>query len=334
MEAKIFGQLNYDMKAVVISKPGPPEVLEIEEREIPQVKMDEVLIKVYAAGINRPDIMQREGKYPAPAGTVTDIPGLEVSGEIVAVGMLVSRWKVGDKVCALVGGGGYAEFALAHEGSCLPIPKGLSFLEAASLPETIFTVWHNLFERGGLKAGERFLVHGGTSGIGITAIQLAKAWGATVITTASSEEKCKACRDLGADVAINYTTPNFFSSIGDVDIVLDMIGGMYFNEHLDLLNPDGRLVFINAMKGNHADLNIMKIMSKRLTITGSTLRSRSDAFKTDLAKEVENKVWPLIADGKFKPVVYQTFKPENAAKAHRLMESSKHIGKIVLDYTY
>ena len=322
------------MKAVVISKPGPPEVLKIEDRQIPQVKTGEVLIKVYAAGVNRPDVMQREGKYPAPAGAPTDIPGLEVSGEIAAVGALVRRWKVGDKVCALVSGGGYAEYALAHEGSCLPIPQGLSFLEAASLPETVFTVWHNVFEKGELKSGERFLVHGGTSGIGITAIQLAKAYGATVITTAGSEEKCKACRELGADVAINYTAPNFFSSIGNVDLVLDMIGGMYFNEHLELLNPDGRLVFINAMKGNHADLNIMKIMSKRLTITGSTLRSRSDAFKTDLAKEVENKVWPLVADGKFKPVVYQTFKPENAAEAHRLMESSKHIGKIVLDYAY
>jgi len=319
------------MKAVVISKPGPPEVLKVEERQIPQVKEKEVLIKVYAAGINRPDVMQRQGKYPAPAGAPPDIPGLEVAGEIVAIGPLISRWKVGDKVCALVSGGGYAEFTLAHEGSCLPVPNGLNFVKAASLPETIFTVWYNVFEKGKLKAGEQLLVHGGTSGIGVTAIQLAKAFGAKVITTAGSEEKCKACISLGADIAINYTTPNFFSSIDSVDVILDMIGGAYFNEHLDLLNPDGRLVFINAMKGNKADLDIMKIMSKRLTVTGSTLRSRSDKFKASLAKDIENNVWPLIETGKFKPVVHQTFKLEHAVDAHQLMESSKHIGKIVLN---
>ncbi len=319
------------MKAVVISAPGLPEVLKVEEREIPKLNAHEVLIKVFAAGINRPDIMQREGKYPAPLGAPGDIPGLEIAGEVVAVGPYASKWKAGDKVCALIAGGGYAEFALAHEESCLPIPTGLSFIEAASLPETIFTVWHNVFERAKLKPGERFLVHGGTSGIGITAIQLAKAFGAKVVATAGSDEKCIACRRLGADFAVNYTTPNFFSSIKGVDVILDMIGGAYFKEHLELLNPDGRLVFINAMKGNTASLNIMKIMSKRLTITGSTLRSRSDEFKADLAKQVEKNVWPLIQAGKFKPVIFQKFKLEDAPKAHQLMESSKHIGKIVLE---
>ncbi len=320
------------MKAIIISKPGNPAVLHLAERPIPVAAENEVLIKVKAAGVNRPDIAQRQGSYPAPPGAPADIPGLEVSGIIEECGEDVKRWKKGDEVCALLSGGGYAEFVTAPAGQCLPIPKGFSFVEAASLPETIFTVWNNVFQRGALKAGEKFLIHGGTSGIGVTAIQLAKALGATVFATAGSEDKVKACFALGADKAINYKEEDFEKGLESegVDVILDMIGGDYVPKNNRLLRADGRMVFINAMSGGEMDLNIRDIMKKRLTITGSTLRNRDVAFKSALAKEIESQVWPIIEQGKFKPVIYKTFPLEDANKAHELMESSSHIGKIVL----
>lgn len=322
------------MKAVIITSSGAADKLVIQERPCPIEREKEVLIKVYAAGINRPDIIQREGKYPAPPDAPSDIPGLEVSGEIVSIGSSVKKWKVGDKVCALISGGGYAEYAVAHEGSCLPIPAGLNYIEAASLPETIFTVWYNVFQKAKLRHGETFLVHGGTSGIGTTAIQLAKLFGAKTIATVGTDEKLKAVKNLGAHEGYNYNSPDFFTSIKNVDVILDMIGGAYFSQNIDSLNPDGRLVFINAMKGIKAEVNILKIMSKRLTITGTTLRPQSTEFKEKLAKEIEINVWPLISAGKFKPLIYQVFNLENASEAHVLMESSKHIGKIVLQVNH
>ncbi len=320
------------MKAIIISKPGPPEVLITEDRPIPVPGKHEVLIHVKAAGVNRPDVAQRKGNYPPPSGASPDIPGLEVSGIIKVCGEAVGRWKKGDKVCALLNGGGYAEFVTVNEGQCLPIPGNISFEEAASLPETVFTVWHNVFQRGDLKSGEHFLVHGGSSGIGITAIQIAKALKAIVFATAGSAKKCKACIDLGADECINYKTSDFENALAGkgADVILEMIGGDYVAKDLRLLRPDGRLVFINAMKGNQIELNIRDIMQKRLIITGSTLRARDSDFKTSLAREVEKHVWPMIESGKFKPVIYQTFSMNAAAKAHIIMESSEHIGKIIL----
>lgn len=320
------------MKAVVITQPGAPDVLQLQERPTPQPQAGEVLIKVRAAGINRPDVAQRKGHYPPPPGAPQDIPGLEVAGVVEECGPQVSRWKKGDAVCALISGGGYAEFALAPEGCCLPVPEGRSFAEAASLPETVFTVWHNVIQRGGLKQGERFLVHGGSSGIGITAIQLAKAVGATVYATAGSAGKCRACADLGAERCINYRQEDFEAVLkGEgVDVILDMVGGDYVAKGLRLLNVDGRMVFINAMKGGEAQVNVLDIMRKRLTVTGSTLRNRAVTFKSALAAEVEKNVWPLIQKRQFKPVIYKTFPLGQAAEAHRLMESSEHIGKIVL----
>lgn len=320
------------MKAIIISKPGPPGVLIIEDRPMPVPGKSEVLIHVKAAGVNRPDVAQRKGNYPPPPGASVDIPGLEVSGIIEACGDDVQKWRNGDKVCALLTGGGYADFVTVNEGQCLPVPENLSFTEAASLPETVFTVWHNVFQRGALKSGEHFLVHGGSSGIGITAIQLAKAIGAVVFATAGSAEKCQACIDLGANECINYKTTDFEQVLSDkgVDVILDMIGGDYVPKNIRLLRPDGRMVFINAMKGNQMELNIRDIMQKRLTITGSTLRARDIAFKSALAREIERQVWPLIEAGKFKPVIYRTFPMHDASKAHELLESSEHIGKIVL----
>lgn len=320
------------MESIIITKPGDPNVLQPAERPVPIPAENEVLIKVKAAGINRPDIAQRQGRYPAPPGAPVDVPGLEVSGIIEECGNGVTRWKKGDKVCALLSGGGYAEFVSAPAGQCLPIPKGFSFVEAASLPETMFTVWNNVFQRGALKPGESFLIHGGTSGIGVTAIQLAKAIGATVFATAGTDEKVNACISLGADKGINYKEEDFEKVLESegVDVILDMIGGDYVPKNMRLLHPDGRMVFINAMKGAEMELNIRDIMKKRLTITGSTLRNRKISFKSDLAKEIENHVWPLIEQGKFKPVIYKTFPLEDADKAHELMESSSHIGKIVL----
>ena len=320
------------MKAIIITKPGDPEVLQVEERIIPIPAGNEVLIRIKAAGINRPDIAQRQGRYPAPPGAPADIPGLEVSGIIEECGSEVIRWKKGDEVCALISGGGYAEHVSVPAAQCLPIPEGFSFTEAASLPETVFTVWHNVFQRGALKWGENFLIHGGTSGIGVTAIQLAKGMGARVFATAGSDEKVKACIDLGADKAINYKEEDFEKVLESegVDVILDMIGGDYVPKNMRLLRNDGRMVFINAMKGGEMELNIRDIMNKRLTITGSTLRNKESSFKSALAKEIEKHVWPLIEQGIFKPVIYKTFALEDAYKAHELMESSSHIGKIVL----
>lgn len=320
------------MKAVIITSFGAPEVLQIQERAIPVVLKDEVLVRVKAAGVNRPDVFQREGNYPAPKGAPADIPGLEIAGIVEAVGEEVTQWHIGDKVCALVSGGGYAEYVTVPSGHCLPIPSNLDFIEAASIPETVFTVWNNVFQRGNLKSQENLLVHGGTSGIGITAIQLAKAFGANVFTTAGTEEKCKACLDLGADVCINYKENDFEKALSNynIDIILDMVGGDYFEKNMNVLAAEGRLVYINAMQGNTVKLNIMKMMQKRISITGSTLRARDKAFKTMLTKSVLEHVWPIILNGQFKPIIYKVFPIEQAAQAHYLMESSTHIGKIVL----
>jgi len=320
------------MKAVVITKFGAPDVLRAEERAVPKPEDNEVLISIKAAGVNRPDVSQRKGNYPPPPGASQDIPGLEIAGIVEKCGASVIKWKAGDKVCALIPGGGYAEYATVNSDHCLPIPPPLNFIEAASLPETVFTVWHNVFQRAQLKSGENFLVHGGSSGIGITAIQLAKALGAKVFTTAGSEEKCKACILLGAGLCINYKEEDFEESLKDegCDVILDMIGGDYTSKNLRLLNIDGRLVFINAMKGSKAEFDAINLMRRRLTITGSTLRNRDAVFKTQLTADVQKNVWPLIETGKFKPVIYKTFPLAEAAKAHALMESSEHIGKIVL----
>ncbi len=325
------------MKAVVITQPGPASVLQIRDRPVPVPAENEVLIKVFAAGINRPDILQRKGAYPPPPGASPDIPGLEVAGIIEACGEKVENLKNGDRVCALLTGGGYAEYSLAYAGNCLPVPAGFDFVQAASLPETVFTVWHNVFQRGNLQAGEHFLVHGGTSGIGITAIQLAKAFGAKVFATAGSDEKCEACLSLGADFCINYKKDDFeeaFKNAG-IDVILDMVGGDYIPKNIRLLRNDGRLVFINTMKGGKVNstndtVDFSLIMKRRLQITGSTLRNRAPEFKAALAAEIEQKVWPVLQAGRFKPVIFRQFDLSEAAQAHELMESSTHIGKIVL----
>ena len=322
------------MKAVVITKPGGPEVLSIQERPVPEPLAAEVLIKVFAAGINRPDIFQRKGNYPPPPGAPPDIPGLEVAGVIEAIGEQVATWRIGDKVCALLSGGGYAEYCTAPEGQCLEIPGLLTFAEAASLPETFFTVWSNVFDRGKLKPNEKLLIHGGSSGIGITAIQMAKTWGATVLVTAGTDEKCMFCEKLGADKAINYRTENFGEEVkklyGGVDVVLDMIGGDYTTHNLDILNEEGRLVLINAMNGDESIVRLSQIMRKRLIVTGSMLRIRSTAFKATVARQLYETVWPWLASGQIKPIVFQTFPLEKAGEAHQLMERGSHMGKLVL----
>jgi len=320
------------MKAIVIIQPGAPEVLQQADRPTPPIAAGEVLIKVAAAGINRPDVFQRKGNYPPPAGAPADIPGLEVAGTIVEVAPDVTRWKIGDKVCALVSGGGYAEYCNAPAGQCLPVPDNLSFIEAASLPETFFTVWSNVFDRGELKPGETLLVHGGTSGIGVAAIQMAKAMGNTVYVTAGSDDKCNFCLDLGAQKAINYKKENFADSLNNVNVVLDMIGGDYTPGNLKVLAEEGRLVLINTMKGKDVTIDLSTVMRKRLTITGSTLRARDVTFKAAIAQKLEQYIWPLLASGKIKPVIHSTFPAERAADAHHLMESSEHIGKIVLSF--
>src|SRR4051812_15721329 len=323
------------MTAIAISKPGGPEVLVPEERPVPQPGPGEILVKVAAAGVNRPDVMQRQGLYPPPKGA-PDIPGLEIAGEVVALGDNVRRWKRGDKVMALVIGGGYAEYCLAHESHALPIPQNLSMLEAAAIPETFFTVWHNAFERGALKDGETLLVHGGTSGIGTTAIQLAKAFGAKVITTAGSPEKCEAARKLGADLAVNYKTEDFVAATKaatrgkGADVILDMIGGDYIERNYEAAAIEGRIVQIAFQASPKATVNFSRLMLKRLHHTGSTLRSRSVEDKGAIAGAVEAKVLPLIAAGRVKPVIDSTFPLREAAAAHARMESSAHIGKIVL----
>jgi len=323
------------MTAIGIKSPGGPEVLVPEERPVPTPGTGEILIKVAAAGVNRPDVAQRKGHYPPPAGA-TDIPGLEIAGEVVALDNGVSRWKIGDKVCALVIGGGYAEYCVAHESHALPVPAGYSMTEAAAIPETFLTVWHNVFERGALKSGETLLVHGGSSGIGTTAIQLAKQFGARVIVTAGSDDKCEACRKLGADVAINYKTQDFVAETKSAtggkgaDVILDMVGGDYIERNYEAAAVEGRIVQIAFQGSPKATVDFRRIMLKRLHHTGSTLRSRSVEDKGLIAQAIAEKVVPLLATGKVRPVMDSAFPLAEAAKAHARMESSAHIGKIVL----
>ena len=326
------------MKAIIITHPGGPEVLAIAERQVPACGIEEVLVKVGASGINRPDIFQRKGNYPPPAGAPQDIPGLEIAGTVIETGTAVTRWKTGDKVCALVWGGGYAEYCNVPEGQCLPVPENWSFEEAASLPETFFTVWSNVFDRGNLKPGESLLVHGGSGGIGAAAIQMATALGSKVYATAGSEAKCRYCEDLGAVKAINYKTESFAEIITaetankGVDVILDSIGGDYTHRNLFALADDGRLVMINATTGKDALVDLLTIMRKRLTITGSMLRSRDITFKAAIAAQLEAHIWPLIASGKIKPVINKVFPAAEAGKAHELMESGDFTGKVVLKW--
>jgi putative PIG3 family NAD(P)H quinone oxidoreductase len=323
------------MTAIAIRASGGPEVLVPEERPVPQPSAGEVLVKVTAAGVNRPDVMQRQGLYPPPPGA-SEIPGLEIAGEVVALGSGATRFKTGDKVTGLVAGGGYAEYCPVHETNALPAPPTLSLIEAAAIPETFFTVWHNVFERGRLNSGETLLVHGGTSGIGTTAIQLAKAFGARVITTAGSAEKCEACRKLGADVAVNYRSEDFVAATKTAtggkgaELILDMVGGDYIERNYEAAAVEGRIVQIAFQASPKANVNFLRIMLKRLTHTGSTLRARSVADKAAIARALETNVWPLIAAGKVKPAIYRTFPLREAFAAHTLMETSTHIGKIVL----
>lgn len=332
------------MKTVEISAFGAPDVLRLAERPQPVPGAGELLIRVSASGINRPDVLQRTGNYPVPPGA-SDIPGLEVAGVIVSgdgAAMAAAGFNVGDRVCALVAGGGYAELCVAPVGQCLPVPKGFSDIEAASLPETFFTVWSNVFERAYLTKGETLLIQGGSSGIGVTAIQIAKAFGATVIVTAGSDEKCAACVALGADHAINYKTADFLEAVKKlttlngvskgVNVILDMVAGSYVAREVDCLADDGRLVIIAVQGGIKAEVNAGLVLRKRLTITGSTLRPRSLEFKTAIAKALREKVWPLLESGAIKPVIHSTFAAGDAAKAHVLMESNQHIGKIVLTW--
>ena len=321
------------MRAVEIARPGGPEVLTPATRPVPVPGDHDILIRVAHAGVNRPDALQRAGAYKAPPGA-SDLPGLEAAGTVVAVGALVTRWSVGDRVCALLPGGGYAEYATTPAAHALPIPDGLDLRAAACLPETCFTVWSNVVMRGGLRGGERFLVHGGSSGIGTTAIQIAAALGAEVFATAGTEDKCAACTRLGAQRAINYRTEDFaeiLRAAGGADVILDMVGGSYIARNVKALADDGRLVQIAFLESPKAELNFAQVMLRRLTITGSTLRPQSDAAKAAIAAAVEAQVWPMIAAGQFAPVIDSGFALEDAAAAHALMESSRHIGKIVLD---
>ena len=323
------------MTVIAIREPGGPEMLTAETRPVPRPETYEILIKVAAAGVNRPDVMQRMGLYPPPPGA-TDIPGLEIAGEVVARGAGVTRWKNGDLVMALVVGGGYAQYCAAHESHALPVPSRLSLIEAAAIPETFFTVWHNLFERGRLAAGETALIHGGSSGIGTTAIQLAKAFGARVVTTAGSPEKCKACVSLGADIAVNYKTDDFVAATKNAtgehgaDVVLDIIGGDYVDRNYEAAAVEGRVVQIAFQASSRASVDFRRLMFKRLIHTGSTLRARSIADKAAIARAVEAKVLPLLASGQVKPVINSTFALTDAPAAHARMEASAHIGKIVL----
>ncbi len=323
------------MTAIGIRAPGGPDVLVAEERPVPTPGPGEILVAVEAAGVNRPDVLQRQGLYPPPKGA-PDIPGLEIAGRVAACGAGVQRWRAGDRVAALVIGGGYAEYCLSHETHALPVPTNLTPVEAAAVPETFFTVWHNVFERGGLKSGETLLVHGGSSGIGTTAIQLAKAFGARVITTAGSAEKCAACRALGADLAIDYKSEDFVAATKSatdgrgVDVILDMVGGDYIERNFEAAAVEGRIVQIGFQGSPRASVDFRRILLKRLHHTGSTLRSRSVADKAAIARAVEEKLWPLIAAGRVRPVMDRTFPLAAAADAHARMESSAHIGKIVL----
>ena len=328
------------MRAVEISSFGAPDVLRLGQRPVPQPGVGELLIRVAASGINRPDVLQRAGHYAPPPGA-SDLPGLEVAGVIEAgdtQAMASAGLKVGDRVCALVAGGGYAQWCVAPVGQCLPVPAGLNDIEAASLPETFFTGWSNVFDRGRLQAGEFLLVQGGSSGIGVTAIQLARAWGATVIATAGSDEKCAACIELGASHAINYKTQDFVAEVQRItngrgaDVVLDMVAGDYVAREVECLAEDGRLVIIAVQGGVKSSFNAGLVLRRRLTITGSTLRPRSVEFKTAIAQSLRSQVWPLIEQGKVRPVIYQTFDAGDAAAAHALMESNQHTGKIVLTW--
>src|SRR3990167_1654304 len=329
------------MKAVEISSFGPPHVLRLVDRPAPVAGVGEVCIRVAASGINRPDVLQRAGHYPAPAGA-SDLPGLEVAGTIVsgdAEAMRVAGFTLGDRVCALVAGGGYVEFCVAPVGQCLPVPAGWSDVEAASLPETLFTVWSNVFDRGRLQAGETLLVQGGSSGIGVTAIQLAKAMGAKVLVTAGSDDKVAACVALGADVGINYKTQDFVAEVKaatdgkGTDVVLDMVAGDYVAREVQCVADDGRIVIIAVQGGVNSGFNAGEVLRRRITITGSTLRPRPIAFKGAIAASLRAKVWPLIETGRIKPVISRVFPAAQAAQAHALMESSQHVGKIVLDWT-
>jgi NADPH:quinone reductase len=325
------------MKAITIREPGGPEVLMAAQIDTPRVDgsagKGQLLVRVASAGVNRPDILQRQGNYNPPPGAST-IPGLEIAGEVVAVGEGVQRYRVGDQVCALVPGGGYAEYCVVHEDNALPIPGGLSLVEAAALPETYFTVWTNVFERGRLQAGETLLVHGGSSGIGTTAIQLAKAFGARVVVTAGSDDKCAACVALGADLAVNYRSQDFEAVLKEQeikpDVILDMVGGDYLARNIRVANKDGRIVQIAFQKGSRIEADFLPLMLKRLTLTGSTLRPRTIAEKASIARALEEKVWPLLAQGKCKPQIFKTFPLDQARAAHELMESSAHVGKIIL----
>ena len=323
------------MTAIEITAPGEPDVLKPVQRDTPKPGAGEILIRVAAAGVNRPDLLQRQGNYPPPPGA-SDIPGLEVAGHVAALGEDVSGWRVGDEVCALLAGGGYAEFAAAPAEQCLPVPAGLSMVEAAALPETIFTCWTNLVDGGLLKSGETVLIHGGSSGIGTTGIQLAKALGARVFTTAGSPEKCDACRSLGADLAINYKAEDFVRAVKTatggrgVDVVLDMVGGDYVRRDIDAMAPGGRHVSIAVLGGPEATIPIFKIMQKRLILTGSTLRARPPADKGVIADSLRARVWPMVAAGAIRPVIYKTFPLDRAAEAHRALEAGDHIGKLVL----
>ena len=323
------------MRCIEISKPGGPEVLVPAERPTPVPKADEILVKVAAAGVNRPDILQRLGRYPVPPDA-SDLPGLEIAGEVAACGAGVTMWKPGDKVCALTHGGGYAEYCVTPEVQALPMPRGLSALEAASLPETFFTVWSNVYDRARLAPGESLLVQGGSSGIGVTAIQMAAAMGNRVFATAGSGEKCAACVKLGAEKAINYKTQDFGAEVmaatggKGVNVILDMVGGDYVPRELKCLAEEGRLVFIASLGGAKAEIDIFEIQRRRLVITGSTLRPRPVEFKGAIARNLREKIWPLIEAGKIKPVIFKSFPLAQASEAHKLMESSQHIGKIVL----
>lgn len=324
------------MKCVEIREPGGPDVLTMAERNVPVAGAGEILVKVASAGVNRPDVIQRKGLYPPPPGA-SDLLGLEISGEVVALGEGVTNVSVGDTVCVLTNGGGYAQYCVVPAEQCLPIPSGLTMEEAAAVPETFFTVWFNLYLQGGLRPGQTLLVQGGSSGIGTTAIQMATALGVTVFTTAGNDAKCQACRDLGASLAINYKDKDFVEVIKEatngkgVDMILDMVGGDYISRHIKCLAKKGRLINIAYLQGSKAEVNFMSVMMKQLTITGSTLRQQPLAIKKQIAQQLRETVWPLIESGKVKPVLFKSFAMNEAAAAHELMESSQHIGKIVLN---
>jgi len=330
------------MKCVVITRAGDPEVLELQERPMPVPAEDQVLIRVHYSGINRPDIFQRKGHYPAPPGAPPDIPGLEVSGEIVACGPLVSQWEPGQKVCALLSGGGYAEYVLTHQGQCLPLDSGINFEAGAALPEALFTVWHNVFQSGPnnphshtLKEGDNFLVHGGSGGIGTTSIQLATLLGINVYTTAGSDERCRNCEELGAVECVNYLKQNFAEHWQDLKMhtILDIIGGEYFNKNLQLLAPDGRLVQINCTGGRKVELDLLRLMQQRHLITGSTLRARDHKVKEEIRDSILQRAWPLVSGGQLQPVIHQIIPFDAASEAHHLLESGSVFGKLLLKWT-